>query len=462
MTVSSQLDYRPSVPARDIKFSAAELAAGPLPECQDVLSRPIPEAMRALVLLREDEQRMRSLPEEKLHGFATLHYRDIPVPRPGVGEVLVAVMAASLNYNTLWSARHEPMSPFRYLGQFAQLEAGNERHNIDYQVIGSDACGVVVSVGDGVNNCRPGDRVVVHPGVVNSQSPMAHLDSMRDEHTRAWGFETNFGALAEYCLVRASQIMPKPAHLSWEEAASMPLINSTVYRMLVSANGAAMRLGESVLVWGGVGGLGSLAIQYVLRGGGHPIAVVSSPAKADLARALGCSAVIDRSAEGYQFVKDDGEPNLRDMLRFRKKIRSLNGGRDPEIVFEHTGRETFGVSVFVAAHGGRVVTCGSTSGFNHTYDNRYLWMHVKSIIGSHGANWQEAWQANDLVCRGYIHPTVSAVYPLKETHIGIERMRSNSHVGKIAVLCQATQPGLGIEEPTARARIGEDRLMMFR
>lgn len=431
-------------------------------DVQDILRRPLPATMRALVLLREDEQRMRSAPADKRHGFATLHYRDVPVPQPGVGEVLVAVMAASLNYNTLWSARHEPMSPFRYLGQFAQLEAANARHNVDYQVIGSDACGVVVQIGDGVTNCRPGDRVVIHPGVVNPQSPMVHADAVRDDHTRAWGFETNFGSLAEYCLVRASQLMPKPAHLSWEEAASLPLVNGTVYRMLVSDNGARLRLGESVLIWGGVGGLGSLAIQYVLRAGGHPIAVVSSPAKAELARALGCEAVIDRSAEGYRFVAADGSPNMRDMLRFRKQVRSLNHGRDPEIVFEHTGKETFATSVFVAAHGGRVVTCGSTSGFDHGYDNRYLWMHVKSIIGSHGANWYEAWQANDLVCRGLIVPTVSAVFPLAETRQGIEQMRSNTHVGKIAILCQAGQPGQGIEDPALRARVGEQRLMLFR
>ncbi len=395
----------------------------------DIQALPMPATMKAIVLRREDERRLRALPPEERQHATTLHLADVPVPEPEAGEVLVAVMAASLNYNTLWSARHEPMSPFRYLSQFAQLEAGNAKHNIDYQIVGSDACDVVVRTGPGVGNCKPGDRVVIHPGVVNGASPLAHFDSLRCEDTRAWGFETNFGSLAEFCLVRASQIMPKPEHLSWEEAASLPLVNSTVYRMLVSPNGAAMRLGESVLIWGAAGGLGSLAVQYVLRGGGHPIAIVSSPAKAELVRALGCEAVIDRDAEGYRFTDAEGEPNLRDLVRFRKQVRALNGGRDPDIVFEHTGRETFGASVF---------------------------------IGSHGANYHEACLANDLVCRGLIHPAVSAVHPLSDTLAGVERMRSNRHAGKIAILCQAPRPALGIRNHALRARLGEDRLSLFR
>ncbi|MGX5775915.1 crotonyl-CoA carboxylase/reductase [Methylorubrum zatmanii] len=422
---------------------------------------PLPDSMRALILRRQDEAALRDLPAEARDLRRSLHLAKVAVPQPDAGEVLVAVMAAGLNFNTIWSALHEPMSPFRYLGQFAQIEPGNAKHNLDYQIIGSDAAGVVVRVGAGVANCRPGDRVVIHPGVVSGTSVAAYRDALHDPDIKAWGFETNFGGLAEFCLVRANQIMPKPAHLSWEEAASLPLVNETVYRMLISENGARMQLGESVLIWGATGGLGSLAIQYVLRAGGRPIAVVSSHAKADLARALGCEAVIDRSAEGYAFTGADGAPNMRDLLRFRKKVKALNHGREPEIVFEHTGRETFAASVFVAAHGGRVVTCGSTSGYEHAYDNRYLWMHVKSIIGSHGATYHEAWKANDLVCKGVINPVLSQTYTLTEAVAGVERMRGNRHVGKIGVLCLSPREGLGIEDSGLRTLIGEDRLTLF-
>lgn len=424
-------------------------------------SLPVPRRMRALILRREDEAALRRIPVEARALSRSLHHAEVATPEPDAGEVLVAVMAAGLNFNTIWSALHEPMSPFRYLSQFAQIEPGNAKHNLDYQIIGSDAAGVVVRVGPGVYNCRPGDRVVIHPGVISGTSVAAYRDALHDPDIKAWGFETNFGGVAEFCLVRANQILPKPAHLSWEEAASLPLVNETVYRMLISENGARMRLGESVLIWGATGGLGSLAIQYVLRAGGHPIGVVSSREKARLARALGCEAVIDRSAEGYVFTGPDGRPNMRDMLRFRKKVKALNHGREPEIVFEHTGRETFAASVFVAAHGGRVVTCGSTSGYEHSYDNRYLWMHVKSIIGSHGATYHEAWKANDLVCQGVITPVLSRTYPLSDAIAGVECMRGNRHVGKISVLCLAPREGLGIERPEMRVRIGEDRLSLF-
>lgn len=426
------------------------------------LNRPIPAYMNAIVIRREDEKTLQKILEVNKRMDAAIHFQEVPVPEPSFGEVLIAVMAASLNYNTLWSLRHEPVSPFRYLGQFAQLEPGNERHNLDYQIIGSDACGIVVKTGPGVTSCRLGDRVVIHPAVVNPQSPMVHKDAVIADSTRAWGFETNFGALADYCLVRASQLLPKPAHLSWEEAASMPLINSTVYRMLISPNGANMRLGDSVLIWGGAGGLGSLAIQYVLRGGGHPIAIVSNEGKEALVRELGCHAVINRAKECYDFFKEDGRLDMRNMLRFRKHVRKLNDGRDPDIVFEHTGFSTFSTSVFVAAKGGRIVTCGSTTGYEHFFDNRYLWMYAKKIIGSHGSNWNEAWEANDLVCRGYITPTLSQIYTLENTLEGVKYMRSNSHVGKIGILCQAPKTGLGIKNNRLRKEIGEKRIHLFR
>ncbi|MPZ36357.1 MAG: crotonyl-CoA carboxylase/reductase [Rhodospirillales bacterium] len=458
------VDIRQISPQTDARSSAGtihDLAHSPHSTAADFAAAPLPGSMKAIVLLRKDETKLRSIPIEQRDLRKSLHHADVTVPEPDGGEVLVAVMAASLNFNGVWSALHEPMSPFHYLSQFARLEPGNAKHNLDYQIIGSDAAGIVVRVGAGVTNCRPGDRVVIHPGVVSGVSVTAYHDAVQDESCRAWGFETNFGALAEFCLVRANQIMPKPAHLTWEEAASLPLVNETVYRMLISQNGARMRLGESVLIWGATGGLGSLAIQYALRAGAWPIAVVSSPDKAALVRRLGCEAVIDRSAEGYVFIKADGQPNLRDLVRFRKKVQSLNGGRDPEIVFEHTGRETFAASVFVAAHGGRVVTCGSTTGYSHQYDNRYLWMHVKSIIGSHGATYHEAWKANDLVCKGLIHPVLSETYPLERAARGIERMRQNRHVGKIGVLCLADRAGLGVEDSAMRQRVGEDHLSLF-
>src|SRR5207244_11125694 len=122
-------------------------------------------------------------------------------------------------------------------------------------VAGSDAGGVGVRFGSVVRNWRAGDRVVVHCNHTDDQDPSAHDDSMLAWNQRIWGFETNFGGLAELTVVKANQLMPKPAHLTWEEAAVNALCNSTSYRMLVSANGARMKPGDSVLIRGATGGL---------------------------------------------------------------------------------------------------------------------------------------------------------------------------------------------------------------
>src|SRR6202035_4524354 len=146
----------------------------------------------------------------------------------------------------------------------------------------------------------------------------AHDDSMLATNQRIWGFESNFGGLADLSLVKANQLMPKPAHLSWEEAAGNALCNSTSYRMLVSRNGAAMKQGDTVLVWGATGGLGGFAIQYVLNGGGTPVGVLSSPEKDEVLRALGCGGVFARRAGNYQFWVDDQTPDESEWRRFGK------------------------------------------------------------------------------------------------------------------------------------------------
>ena len=182
--------------------------------------------------------------------------------------------------------------------------------------------------------------------------------------------------------------------------------------MIVSPNGSQMTQGQAVLVWGATGGIGAYATQYVLNGGGTPVGVVSSEKRAELLNAMGCEAVIDRRAEDYKFWNaDDTEQDPAEWLRFGKKIRSLVG-RDVDIVFEHPGRSTMGASVFVAKRGGMIITCAATSGFKIEYDNRYLWMNLKTLKGCHFANYREAWEANRLVCEARIHPTMSKVFPL--------------------------------------------------
>jgi crotonyl-CoA reductase len=167
---------------------------------------------------------------------------------------------------------------------------------------------------------------------------------------------------------------------------------------------------------------------------------------------MGAELIIDRNAEGYRFWKDETTQDPKEWQRLGKKIRELTGGDDVDIVFEHPGRETFGASVFVARKGGTIVTCASTSGYMHEYDNRYLWMSLKRIIGSHFANYREAWEANRLVARGKIHPTLSRSYALEETGQAAYDVHRNAHQGKVGVLCLAPEEGLGVRDPDLRAR----------
>ena len=279
---------------------------------------------------------------------------------------------------------------------------------------------------------------------------------------RIWGYETNYGGLGELTLVKANQLMPKPAHLTWEEAAVNALTNSTSYRMLVSPNGAQMTQGQTVLIWGASGGIGAYACQYVLNGGGTPVGGRVEPrARRRCVHAMGVEHVIDRKAEGFQFWKDEHTQDPAEWRRFGKRIREL-AGRDPDIVFEHPGRSTMGASVFVCTRGGTIITCAATTGFMIEYDNRYLWMNQKTLKGCHFANYREAWEANRLIAEGRIHPVLSAVFPFERGRPRPSlQVHHNQHEGKLGVLVLAPEEGLGVTDPELRER-HLDQITLFR
>ncbi|MET8988618.1 crotonyl-CoA carboxylase/reductase [Nonomuraea wenchangensis] len=411
----------------------------------------VPSAYRA-AHLRKDEVGSFDQDDQDKDVRRTLHVGEVPMPELAEDEVLVAVMASAINYNTVWSAMFEPVPTFAFLERFGRTDA---RHDLPVHVLGSDAAGVIVRTGRAVRRWRVGDRVVTSPAYVDGEDPVVQHDGMLAGDLRAWGFETNFGGLADFAVVKATQLLAKPRHLSWEEAACNMLCASTAYRMLVGERGARMKQGDVVLLWGATGGLGGYGVQLVRNGGGIPVGVVGSQEKAELLRRMGCPYVVDRSQ------LDGGLADEKGWRRLGAEIRR-QVGEDPAIVFEHTGRETFGASVYVAKRGGAVVTCGSSSGYAHEYDNRHLWMKLKRIIGSHGANYQECHEVNRLIALGMVHPTLSAVYPLEEAAEAARAVQLNQHVGKVGVLALAPAEDLGIEDHALRARIGEDRLRLFR
>ncbi len=430
-------------------------------ESADFNSLALPESYRAVTLHKDEETMFDGLASRDKDPRKSLHIEDVALPELGPGEAFVAVMASAINYNTVWSSIFEPVSTFRFLERYGRLSDLTKRHDLPYHVLGSDLSGVVLRTGPGVTAWKPGDQVVAHCLSVELEDAAGHNDTMMDPEQRIWGFETNFGGLAQIALVKSNQLMHKPGHLTWEEAACPGLVNSTAYRQLVSRNGAGMKQGDNVLIWGASGGLGSYATQYALNGGATPICVVSSEDKANICREMGAELIIDRKAEGYKFWKDETTQDPKEWNRLGKQIRELTGGEDVDIVYEHPGRETFGASVYVTRKGGTIVTCASTSGYMHEYDNRYFWMNLKRIIGSHFANYRESFEANRLVDKGLIHPTLSKSFSLENAGEAALEVHQNKHQGKVGVLCLSPEEGLGVTDPQKRAKF-EKQINRFR
>ncbi|HKA89554.1 MAG TPA: crotonyl-CoA carboxylase/reductase [Haliangiales bacterium] len=366
----------------------------------------VPDKMLAFTIRKEREGEPQN----------AMQMEEVPVPELGATEVLVLVMAAGVNYNGVWAARGKPVSVFRM-------------HSGPFHIAGSDAAGLVWKVGAEVKRWKPGDQVVIHCNQSCGQCYECNgLDPMACHEQKIWGYETSWGSFAQFTRVQAQQLLPRPPHLSWEEAASYGLTYFTAYRMLVDQ--ARVRPGEHVLVWGAAGGLGVFAVQLCRLMGATPIAVVSSLDKVDLVREFGASLVINRSQ--YDFTK--GAEASR---AFGAEIRRLTGGKDPDVVFEHVGKETFPTSVLVAKKFGKIVICGATSGFELNFDVRYLWMRQKSIIGSHFANAHQAERANRLVMEGKIRPVLDKVFPFDKTAEAHQIVADNRHKGKLAIRVQA-------------------------
>lgn len=437
---------------------AEAVLAGAPPE--QLAREPLPSEYTAVHLSAEDLDVFGGASDRDVR--RTLRVGPVPMPELAVDEVLVAVMASSINYNTVWSATFEPVPTFNFLRKLGRQGGSAARHDLPQHVVGSDAAGVIVRTGAGVRRWGVGDHVVVSCVQVDDQEPATHADGMLGAEQRIWGFETNFGGLAHYAVVRANQLLPKPAHLTWEEAASMMLCAATSYRMLVSDRGARIKQGDVVLIWGATGGLGAYAVQLVKNGGGIAVGVVSTEEKARRARVLGCDVVINRADIGLDGdLGDDPDASIEAGKRLGRIIRAETG-EDPHVVFDYIGQATFAISVFVVRRGGTVVTCGSSTGYQHRFDNRYLWMHLKRIVGSHAANLQEQSECNRLFRLGHLVPVLSTVYPLAETAEAARLVQTNRHTGKVGVLCLAPRPGLGVTDHHMRDRIGEEELNPLR
>lgn len=384
----------------------------------------VPKSMHAFVIR----------PERFGEPKKSFQEEEMPVWEIGPDEVLVQVMAAGVNFNGVWAGLGEPVNILK-------------AHGLDFHIAGSDASGVVWAVGSAVTDHKVGDEVVLHcnhlvnPGASDLQT--------------IWGYETPDGSFAQFTRVQAQQVLPKPAHLSWEEAASYGLVYYTAHRMLIDR--AQIEPGEDVLVWGAGGGLGVFAVQLCKVAGARAIAVVSSDDKAELVMQLGAHGVINRKDFPDLQYRDGMTPEQEKahgaaLKAFGKRIWEILGERKgPDVVFEHVGKATFPASVFLASKFGRIVICGATTGYNLTFDVRHLWMRQKKIIGSHFADADSASRANRLVIQEKIKPVMTRLFTWDELPEAHQLMYENKLHGTVSCLVGAPRPGLKNLEETRAA-----------
>ena len=301
---------------------------------------------------------------------------------------------------------------------------------------------------------------MVHCNQASYEDPEVHgFDPLAAPSQQIWGYETTWGSFAQFCKVQAQQLLPKPQHLAWEEAASYGLTYFTAYRMLIDR--CQLQAGHRVLIWGAAGGLGVFATQLCALTGADCLGVVSSQEKGELVMQLGATAFLDRTEfAGMMRIGDEDDEaehaRFRESRRFCKAVESALGGA-PDIVFEHVGRATFPTSVLAVKPFGKVVICGATSGYQLDFDVRYLWMRQKEIIGSHFANAWEANKANELIEESKIRPVLWRTMGFDGVAEAHQLLRDNLHLGKIAVLVGATEEGQGVtaDGPGAiRAEVG--------
>jgi len=321
------------------------------------------------------------------HGDAEkLILEDLPEPQPGPGEVVVAVRACALNHLDLWMRRGIPGVKLP-------------------RIPGADISGVVAEAGPGVGGVKPGDRVFLSPGVGCGSCPACL--SGRDNTCAAYDFfgVQRDGGYAQSVLAPAHRVFPIPGDLSFDEAAAFPLVFLTAWHMLVTK--AGVRPGETVLVMAAGSGVGIAAIQTARLAGARVIAAAGSDAKLSKAKDLGADGGINYETQ--------------DLVA---EVRRLTDRQGADVVIEHTGAQRWEAVIRCVATGGRLVTCGATSGAKATLDLRHLFARQLTLLGSFMGRRTELSHVARLVGERRLRPVIDRVLPLsgaREAHQLLER-----------------------------------------
>lgn len=330
-------------------------------------------------------------------GPSKLEYMDIDQPKIGPVEVLVRVKACALNHLDIWIRQGNPAYPMPLP-----------------HVSGSDIAGVVEEVGDQVDDVNSGQRVFVSPGV--SCWRCEQCLAGRDNMCRSYGIigALMHGGYAEYVKVPFRNVLPIPDNLSFEQAAAFPLVSVTAAHMLFAL--AQLQHGETVLIMGAGSGVGSMAVQMAKVAGARVITTVGTDEKIPKAVLLGAHAVINHARE-----------------QVAERVKLLTEGRGVDVVIEHVGPEVWDNCLASLAKGGRLISCGATTGAEVKLDLRYLYSRQYTIKGSYMGTRAELVKAADLVGRGVLKPVIDRTFPLQEARAAQELMLSRQFFGKIVL-----------------------------
>jgi NADPH:quinone reductase-like Zn-dependent oxidoreductase len=328
---------------------------------------------------------------------SVLHYTDVNEPHLRHNEVLVKVHACALNHLDLWVRRGLPGVPIPLP-----------------HIPGSDVAGEVVKVGSDVHTVHIGQKVVLAPGVTCGKCPacLAGRDNLCRDFTNL-GYMID-GGCAEYVRCPDVNCMPYPENLDWAHAAAVPLVFLTAWHMLV--NRAQLRPGDTALILGAGSGVGSAAIQIAKYFGAYVISTAGSDEKLARAKEIGADDVIHHK-----------------VMHISKEVRRLTNNRGVDVVVEHVGTATWEESVRSLALGGRLVTCGATTGYDGKIDLRFLFTRQLSILGSYMGSKDELRTVLRLVALGRLKPVVDAVWPLHDCIAAHTYLEQGKQFGKVVV-----------------------------
>ncbi len=330
-------------------------------------------------------------------GPGKLQYQEMPAPTRGQNEVLVRVKACALNHLDIWIRQGSPAYPMPLP-----------------HISGSDIAGVVEQIGSQVEGVVEGERVYVSPGVGCGRCEQCFAG--RDNMCRSYGLigAMCHGGYAEYVKVPARNVFPIPGTLTFEQAAAFPLVSVTAWHMLFTL--ANLQLGEDVLIMGAGSGVGHMAIQMAKLAGARVLTTVGSDDKIAKAKAVGADEVINHSRE-----------------QVNQRVRELTHRRGVDVVIEHIGPEVWGQCVDSLAKGGRLITCGATTGADVKLDLRYVYSRQLTIKGSYMGSQSELLKAAQLIGQGKLRPLIDRTFPLADAKAAQEYLVGRTFFGKIVL-----------------------------